>query len=108
MKVSTKQDWVFYVLNVIIILLKKVDEPSIKCSVCGRTIFSGDFYASGEDNETFCLHCLNDRSDKATNTNEDKINRPVHLKKVIGQRTFCQKLCMYFPWCQLYYIQFSV
>lgn len=29
MKVSTKQDWVFYVLNVIIILLKKVVEPSL-------------------------------------------------------------------------------
>lgn len=61
--------------------LKEGSRTIIKCSVCGRTIFSGDFYASGEDNETFCLHCLNDRSDKATDTNEDKINRPVHLKK---------------------------
>lgn len=61
--------------------LNRADKSMIKCSECGKTIISGDYYATSEDNKTFCARCFtnNTYTSNKTNTTTDVSNKAIHI-----------------------------
>lgn len=58
--------------------LNRADDSTVRCSECGRIIISGDYYATSEDNRTFCVRCFTSHS----NLNNDSVSHQKTMSMV--------------------------